>query len=91
MDKILEYKILADTDIEDLENAVAKQIKNGWQPFGGVSMSFRWDNKGENDYGFFRYAQAMVKYQPWLEGLQVDIGTAFSSEKVLPFPKEKAV
>lgn len=50
--KIIDYMIAEATNFESLESIVKRLIKEGWQPFGGVS------------YELLKYErQAMVKYE----------------------------
>lgn len=50
--KVIKYKILISPSFYRLQDDVNDEIKNGWQPLGGVS--------GYNNYSFM---QAMVKYK----------------------------
>ena len=61
--KIIDYIIVDDLDEDSfakpLEEKVRNLMENGWQPFGGVNLSY-----GEYaDRQGFRRAQAMVKYE----------------------------
>lgn len=57
MDKnILQYTIEATTDLMQLEAAVKQGIANGWQPYGGISVT------ATQKYGEYYYAQVLVKY-----------------------------
>ena len=54
MREVIDYRIVYERREQDLENEVRKLIREGWQPFGGVSQMY-W-NPG------MQYAQAMVRY-----------------------------
>jgi hypothetical protein len=58
--KIVEYWALAAKGKIMFDYQVSSSIKNGWQPFGGVSMHIDDSNLDETAYYF---AQAMVKYE----------------------------
>ncbi len=53
MKKIIEYKIVWDRDDDRLIKKVNKEIKEGWQPQGGITY--------DTQYGI--YLQVMVKYE----------------------------
>ncbi len=53
--KITEYLIVEHADPEGVEKAVYSLIKEGWQPFGSLSITE------------IEYAQAMVKYEDHTE------------------------
>ncbi len=52
---ITKYITFGTSDLYEMDDAVNKAIKEGWQPFGGVSVGFNRDNKKY-------FVQAMVKY-----------------------------
>ena len=52
--KITDYRIVQKQDIEELEDTVAKLIKDGWHPVGGMSIQ----PLGEGEALYF---QAMVE------------------------------
>lgn len=49
---IIEYKILISPSFYTLQDDVNKEIRNGWEPFGGVGSVVN-----------YSYMQAMVKYK----------------------------
>ena len=60
----MEYKIIFETSVENLENQVRGFLENGWEPLGGVSVS----ETLEHDVGVFSrdeysmsFVQAMIK------------------------------
>jgi hypothetical protein len=57
---IKDYKVVSEKGIADLEKHVKEAIKDGWQPFGGVS-SFAVHNQSDGR-GVMVYSQAMVIY-----------------------------
>lgn len=54
MKKIIEYHIVENSNTFQLSKIVNKLIKNGWQPYGGVSFTGQPEG---------HYIQAMVKYE----------------------------
>lgn len=50
--QLIEYKILVSPSFYTLQDDVNKEIRNGWQPLGGVSSVVN-----------YSYIQAMVKYR----------------------------
>lgn len=54
--RIKEYMVITDDNTNDLANQVNANIREGWQPFGGVSCS------PPTEQNIEWYAQAMVKY-----------------------------
>ncbi len=57
-DHLLQYKINTFVEIDNLEGWVNNEIKNGWEPLGGVSISYV---KYSNNQWGFQHSQAMVK------------------------------
>lgn len=60
---MIEYEVLVDGTSEDLVNQVREFLAQGWQPFGGVSVTFTGvadsgPNEGQN---YFLYAQALTR------------------------------
>lgn len=51
---VKKYEALAAETKSELNTDVNSYLKKGWQPLGGVSMSY-------NKYGSARFSQAMVK------------------------------
>lgn len=60
--EIVDYNIVADIGKDALEREVKKQLKNGWQPIGGVSTMSYLMNSTTGQIAFV-YSQAMVKYK----------------------------
>ena len=56
--KITDYQILTYIQRDYLESEVAKHIKEGWQPLGGVAVCL-YTTSGN----YTEYYQAMVKYE----------------------------
>ena len=56
--KITDYQILQYTQRDYLERKVARCIKEGWQPLGGVSVCL-YTTSGN----YTEYYQAIVKYE----------------------------
>jgi len=54
MSKITEYYAVHDDNAEMLTEKVNELIKQGWQPFGGISTT--------TSEGHTQYIQAMVEY-----------------------------
>lgn len=52
---VTEYVVVVETFVESIAKSVSARIDEGWQPFGGLQMT--WDAKHAN----MVYAQAMVK------------------------------
>ena len=63
MQVVKEYKVIADTSVDNLNKEVNKLVKLYWQPFGGIAISASevTTGTGQKQHGAF-YAQAMVKY-----------------------------
>ena len=58
MKKIIEYTtIWINGDDEGMGPKVNRSIKEGWQPFGGISHL--WDEEDQT----YSYCQALVKYE----------------------------
>lgn len=62
----MKYDVLIDTDKEQLAEQVNCVIAQGWEPFGGVSVSMvRYEYKTRDGYEEeeykFMYAQAVVR------------------------------
>jgi len=55
---IIDYNILQDRNISDLEIQVKNLIKIGWVPLGGISVICL-----SYSYETFYYTQVMIKYQ----------------------------
>lgn len=60
MAKITEYATITATDAEAMDVAANEMIQEGWQPFGGVSVT-RTNGDGLEDSDHL-LAQAMVRY-----------------------------
>lgn len=58
--KIVDYMVVVEDNFGNIQDKIKQLIKEGWQPLGGISRSYR-----RND------AQAMVKYEN-VEGGQCD-------------------
>lgn len=58
--KIIDYKIIRSSYQDLLEEEVNKSIKEGWQPFGGVSHT---NTASVQTSAPYNLAQAMVKYE----------------------------
>lgn len=56
MFKITEYYVVHNDNAELLAGKVNEMVRQGWQPFGGISTISTSAN------AFITYAQAMVKY-----------------------------
>lgn len=56
--KIIKYKTIFVAD-KAIDEEVNDAILMGWQPFGGLSVT--WHNDDETDVS---YCQVMVKYEP---------------------------
>ena len=56
--KITDYQVLRYSQSVYLESEVAKHIKEGWQPLGGVSVCL-YTTSGN----YTEYYQAIVKYE----------------------------
>ena len=54
--KILEYQVVAQHVIEPMNQAVSDLIKEGWQPYGSMTVV------PENSESYGNYLQPMVKY-----------------------------
>lgn len=66
MSTIAEYQILIANTPAELETQVMQAIKKGWQPLGGVSITYSdfhsTDHRGDcNDNSVLMLAQAVVK------------------------------
>ena len=57
--KIISYVVIVKDCNSELERTVREELKHGWQPFGGVSMTVA---KNGNSGLVYQYAQAMVVY-----------------------------
>ena len=55
---ITEWKFLMADDGDEIGEAVNAEIKDGWQPYGGVGIAFEDYHDGTHVY---HYTQAMVK------------------------------
>jgi len=55
MKTIVDYQIAFSSSLSELESAVKRLLKSGWQPLGGIAQ----------DYveGMSRYAQVMVRHE----------------------------
>lgn len=60
MPKITEYACVTGSDAEAMEVTVNEMIQDGWQPFGGVSVT-RQEPETEQDFPHI-LAQAVVRY-----------------------------
>jgi hypothetical protein len=59
MSQVKEYTIVTATSLNELTKLINAEIKNGWQPLGGVSiMPIAITKAGGTQHGFF---QPMVK------------------------------
>jgi Domain of unknown function (DUF1737) len=65
MSKVKEYKVVSAVGTIAINEAVASEISDGWQPFGSVTSVWFEAPKlvDENTITGFQYAQAMVKYE----------------------------
>lgn len=65
MNKIIEYTAIA-YDAKSFTTECNVQIKKGWEPFGGVSVSFGTriipNSRPQRNETYALYAQAFVKY-----------------------------
>ncbi len=59
---ITEYKILSETEHVSLEKKIRRDLSNGWQPFGHLTVSAVNSPTG---MPIATYAQAMVKLSEW--------------------------
>ena len=57
----MKYKALSSSDIDDLNGAVNRHIKDGWIPFGSISMTSCCLAAHATVYVF--YAQAIIQYE----------------------------
>lgn len=66
MEKITDYTAIS-FEADEFIKEVDSLLKDGWQPFGGVSMAFgQWpiaNSRPKQMKEGFRYGQAFVKYQ----------------------------
>ena len=51
------YKIIEERGTDELEESVIKEIKEGWQPLGGVAISL----SESDEYSYYVCCQAMIK------------------------------
>jgi hypothetical protein len=58
---ITEYSVCSSSNIPKLQEAVNQAIKNGWQPFGGVSMSLSMSSVNDKPVATTYFCQAVVK------------------------------
>lgn len=66
MPVIKEYMIVCKDAVSDLEGYLEMYIKQGWQPFGGVSGAvcrIRQDLHGRGQLYNYIFTQALVKYE----------------------------
>lgn len=56
--KIMEYTTIG-SEYDDIDVKVNEYIRQGWQPFGGISVNLNLDDQ---EYPTL-YVQAMVKYE----------------------------
>jgi hypothetical protein len=55
--RVAEYMVVTVCNKQEFESLVNRQLKNGWQPLGGVAVS-------SYDTGWVQsYSQAMAKYE----------------------------
>ncbi len=57
-DNLIEYKINTFVELDNLEAWVNDEIKKGWEPLGGVSISYV---KYSDEQWGLKHSQAMVK------------------------------
>jgi hypothetical protein len=60
--RIVDYMVAADYEKAKLERLVNELMKQGYMPYGGVSVSFA-TNANTSPKSVILYAQAMVKYE----------------------------
>lgn len=58
--KIINYKVISATYPSGLEIQVRESIKQGWQPFGGVTYGESYSPAGSR---YYEWGQAVVKYE----------------------------
>ena len=68
--KIIDYTVVTAIDSGNLTDLVVELIEEGWQPFGGVCLTYERNihrEPGPNDVNlpndFQHYSQALVKYE----------------------------
>lgn len=60
--KIVEYKVVEDTNIEDFVEQININIRNGWQPLGGIESNHEHIDENDVDGRTF-FFQSMIKYE----------------------------
>jgi len=55
MNAIIDYKAIAETNVQALTKSVAEKLKDGWQPFAGITT-------GQGRAGSLMFCQVLVKY-----------------------------
>jgi len=60
--RIVEYVVASDFEKTKLERIVNEMIRQGYMPYGGVSITFA-TNANASPKSVILYAQAMVKYE----------------------------
>jgi len=58
---ITEYLICNSSNIPKLQESVNQAIKNGWQPFGGVTMTLSMTSVNDKPIATTYFCQAVVK------------------------------
>ncbi len=58
---ITDYQVVESGDEDELSKEVKAAIEDGWQPFGGLSVTV-WFDIEWTDEPVYWYAQPMVKY-----------------------------
>ena len=59
MKSITQYKVLSSDNLQELQSLVNKELKQGWQPLGGISTGA----ESDGDCLSIIYMQSMVKLQ----------------------------
>ncbi len=63
MKEIIDYQLIKSQSVGDLTRSVSGEIRNGWQPFGGVSSaSTTYMDDGHEKSDTVMFSQAMVRY-----------------------------
>lgn len=61
MNKIIEYRLVAETNSCRMNELIGDFIEKGFQPFGGAGVAYLFDPTDEEVHT--KYSQAMVKYE----------------------------
>lgn len=59
MDKVIDYKVIIDDSANYLATLVKIELQNGWELFGGASIS--------HSAASMHFAQTLVKYEKGLQ------------------------